>query len=239
MHGPFYPNRRVPRVLAGITAGILVLAGGALWTISRVSDTSAPAEEAALPAMTPPTSLPPQLEPPASTPPTTGVPAAAAPPAVPAEPAAPISVPANPYAPEPVVRLGTIEIPKLGLVHPMYEGVTLNNIDHGPSHWPGTALPGHNGNVVVAGHRVTHDHPFLHIDQLRNGDTVIFTVDGQRSVYVVTGSQIVTPRDTFIVTQTATPQATLFACHPPHSATYRYVVHLALVGPPLPPAVAA
>ena len=31
-----------------------------------------------------------------------------------------------------------------------------------------------------------------------------------------------------IIAQTDTPTATLFACHPPHSAAYRYVVHLRL-----------
>jgi sortase A len=140
----------------------------------------------------------------------------------------PIDVPNDAYAPEPVKEIGTIEVPRLGLVHPIFEGITLNNIDHGPSHWPGTALPGHVGNAVFAGHRVTHSHPFRNIDQLRPGDEVIFTVEGARSVYRVTGSQVVRPSETWIADQTSTPTATLFACHPPHSASYRYVVHLAL-----------
>ena len=124
--------------------------------------------------------------------------------------------------------IGTIEIPKIGLTSPIYHGISMRNIDLGPSHWPGTAMPGQVGNAVFAGHRVTHTHPFLHIDQLVPGDQVIFTVNGVRSVYVVTGHDIVTPSQTDIVNQTATPTATLFACHPPHSAAYRYVVHLAL-----------
>ena len=128
----------------------------------------------------------------------------------------------------PVVQLGTIEIPKIGLVHPIFEGNTLTQIDHGPSHWPGTAMPGQVGNAVFAGHRVTHSHPFRNIDQLVNGDQVIFTIGGVRTTYVVTGHDVVTPKDVWIVNQTATPTATLFACHPPHSARYRYVIHLAL-----------
>jgi sortase A len=141
----------------------------------------------------------------------------------------PVDVPNDPYAPEPVQQIGTIEIPKIGLVHPIFHGITLRNIDHGPSHWPGTAMPGENGNAVFAGHRVTHTHPFLRINELVEGDQVIFTVDGVRSVYQVTGHEVVTPDDMGITKQTATPTATLFACHPPHSASYRYVVHLALV----------
>jgi sortase A len=128
-----------------------------------------------------------------------------------------------------VVRIGSIEIPKIGLVHPIYEGITLNNIDFGPSHWPGSAMPGDVGNAVFAGHRVTHTHPFRDIDRLARGDEVVFTINGRRSAYVVTGSQVVRPQDMFIVNATPTATATLFACHPPHSARYRYVVHLDLV----------
>src|SRR5687767_12843112 len=71
----------------------------------------------------------------------------------------PAIVPEDPYAYEPEIRLGTIEIPRLGLSDTLFQGVTLTSIDRGPSHWPGTALPGQLGNTVVAGHRVTHSHP--------------------------------------------------------------------------------
>jgi sortase A len=141
----------------------------------------------------------------------------------------PVAIPEDSYAPEPVVPYGSMEIPKIALVHPLYEGVTLNNIDKGPSHWPGTAIPGQAGNAVFAGHRVTHDHPFLHIDELVPGDLVIFHVFGVRSVYRVTNSMVVLPEDTWIAKQTPQPTATLYACHPPGSATNRYVVQMALV----------
>jgi sortase A len=141
----------------------------------------------------------------------------------------PIDVPDDPYAPEPVQRIGTMEIPKIGLKADIYHGITLRNIDFGPSHWPGTALPGESGNAVFAGHRVTHTHPFRDIDQLVPGDKATFTVNGVTSTYVVTGHEIVTPDALDIVRQTPAPTATLFACHPPHSATHRYVVHLALL----------
>ncbi len=140
----------------------------------------------------------------------------------------PVEPPANPYAPEPKVVLGAIEIPRLGLAVPLNQGISLQSIDRGPSHWPGTALPGDPGNVVIAGHRVTQTAPFRNIDQLEAGDTVVFTVGNERSTYRVTGSEIVTPDAMRIVEQTPESTATLFACHPPGSATYRYVVKLAL-----------
>ena len=164
-------------------------------------------------------------------PPTTVAPAPAPVPTAKASRARrPVSVPREPYAPEAIRQIGSIEIPRIGLSHAVFEGITLRNIDHGPSHWPGTAMPGEIGNAVFAGHRVTHSHPFLKINELVEGDTVIFNIGDRRSEYVVTSHEIVTPRELRIVDQTDTPTATLFACHPPRSAKYRYVVHLALTG---------
>ena len=141
----------------------------------------------------------------------------------------PIAIPEDNYAQEPIVRIGTIAIPRLNLVHDLYQGVTLRNIDRGPALWPGTAIPGQPGNAVVAGHRVTHDHPFLDIDKMQPGDLVIFEVGGVRSTYRMSHSQIVRPEDVWIANAHPTPTATLYACHPKHSKTYRYVVFLDLV----------
>lgn len=141
----------------------------------------------------------------------------------------PVDLPTNAYADEPHVVLGSIEIPRLGLSVPLNQGISLKTIDRGPSHWPGTSLPGQAGNTVIAGHRVTHSKPFRHIDTLVPGDEIIFTVDGVRSVYAVTDHEVVTPDATWIVSQTSDSRATLFACHPPGSARYRYVVRAALV----------
>lgn len=208
------------KVLVAMVAGLLLFAGWAVWydrpagRVRVAADNPQPAQLAAPAAPVDP----------APTTSTTLSPEEAAFP----QPSRPIDVPDDPYASEPVVKIGTIRIPKIGLVSDIYQGVTLRNIDNGPSHWPGTALPGEPGNAVFAGHRVTHTHPFRDIDQLVPGDTVTFTVAGVVTTYVVTGHEIVMPTDMAVVTQTAAPTATLFACHPPHFATYRYVVHLAL-----------
>jgi sortase A len=159
----------------------------------------------------------------------------AAPP--PTNAAAPVAPPRREYAPEPVLQIGTIEIPKIGLVHPIFHGITMRNIDKGPSHWPGTALPGEVGNAVFAGHRVTKTHPFRNIDKLLPGDEVFFSVDpaafggtgpAVRVRYVMSSHEVVGPTALRIVDATPTPTATLFACHPPGSARYRYVVKLTL-----------
>jgi sortase A len=121
-------------------------------------------------------------------------------------------------APEQVVNdnvgIGKIEIPKLGVTEYMFEGIELSILDKGPGHWPDTAMPGQIGNMVIAGHRVSHTHPFLHINDLGVGDEVYFSADGKKYRYEVTGTEIVDPSAIRIVDPTPTATATLFACIP-------------------------
>jgi sortase A len=139
----------------------------------------------------------------------------------------PESPPADPRADVPLVELGSIEIPKIGVEKSIFEGITLTTLDHGPGHWPGTAMPGQQGNVVIAGHRVSHDKPFRHLELLEPGDDVIMTTADGRFVYKVTGTEVVYPDALWITDQTADYTATLFACHPAGSTKQRIVVHLA------------
>jgi sortase A len=132
--------------------------------------------------------------------------------------------PSDPYAPVKLTQIGTISIPKIGLEHPIYEGITLTVINHGPGHWPGSALPGRRGNTVFPGHRVTHSHPFLDIDRLAPGDQVTFRTDDGTFTYAVTGTQIVTPDAMWVIDPTPQPTMTLIACHPKHSARQRIIV---------------
>lgn len=138
--------------------------------------------------------------------------------------------PPDPHANEPIVEVGTIEMPAIGVTKTMFEGVSLTVLDHGPGHWPGTAQPGHRGNVVIAGHRTSHDRPFRDIDQLVVGDEVILTTLEGRFVYEVVGTEIVTPDAIRIIDQVDGYTATMFACHPPGSTRERIVVHLKLTG---------
>jgi sortase A len=136
------------------------------------------------------------------------------------------SPPPNPHAAEPKVQIGSIEIPKLGVSKDLLEGVSLTVLNQGPGHWPGTAMPGHRGNAVIAGHRTSHDRPFRHIDQLVPGDDVILTTQDGRFVYKVTSTEIVLPTAIRIISQSQDNTATLFACNPPGSTRQRIVIHL-------------
>jgi sortase A len=142
----------------------------------------------------------------------------------------PQPAPTDAYAPTPDVVHGTLSLPSIGMEQELHEGVTLTAIDRGPSHWPGTAMPGQVGNVVVAGHRVTHTRPFYDLDLLQPGDPLVFTMsDGTTWTYELTNTEIVEPNAMHIVEQTRESTATLFACHPKHSAAQRIVAHFRLV----------
>jgi sortase A len=147
----------------------------------------------------------------------------------------PIDAPDDAYAPEPLTQIGTLSIPAIGLETPMFEGITLPTIDHGPSHWPGSAWPGQLGNVVIAGHRVTHTHPFRHIDELEPGDTATFTTAAGTFTYSLVSEEIVDPEAFRIVDQTMAYTATMFACHPPGSSRERIVAHWQMVDAPSVP----
>jgi LPXTG-site transpeptidase (sortase) family protein len=141
----------------------------------------------------------------------------------------PEALPEDPYEPTPQVVLGTIEIPKLGITADLQRGMTLTAINRGPGWWPGTAMPGDLGNVVVAGHRTTYTKPFSRLNELAPGDQVIFTTDDGRFVYGVRDVIVVPEAWIDIAAQSFAHTATLFACHPPGSATHRIVAKLRLL----------
>ncbi len=144
--------------------------------------------------------------------------------------------PVDAYAATPYVVHGTLALPTIGMTQPLHEGVTLTAVNHGPSHWPGTAMPGQAGNVVVAGHRTTYTQPFHDLDLLAPGDPLVFTMnDGTVWTYELTGTEVVGPDAMHIVDQTPERTATLFACHPKGSAAQRIVAYFRLVDP-APPA---
>jgi LPXTG-site transpeptidase (sortase) family protein len=141
----------------------------------------------------------------------------------------PEALPDNPYEATPQIVLGTIEIPKIGLVDQLQQGVTLTAINRGPGWWPGTAMPGELGNAVIAGHRTTYNRPFYRLNELEPGDQVVFTTDTGRFVYEVRGVIVVPEEWIDIAVQSYAHTATLFACHPPGSARERIVAKLRLL----------
>jgi sortase A len=216
-----------PATAAPATTAVTTTAPDATDVATTVAPESTVVDSTSAPATTAPTTI---VAAPAPRPAATAPPAPAEVPATVASAGAlpqPISPP-PPRSKEQHVEVGTIEIPKIGVSKTLLEGISLNTLDKAPGHWPGTAMPGQPGNVVVAGHRSSKDRPFRHIDQLVPGDEVIMTTGDGRFVYVVTGTQIVLPDAMWIVGQTPDSTATLFACHPVGSTRERIVVFLQL-----------
>ncbi len=128
------------------------------------------------------------------------------------------------------VAIGSLRIPAIGVDETVRGGVALSVIDLGVAHWAGTALPGEQGNVVLAAHRTTYTRPFYDLDKLGIGDLVFMTDgNGFEVMYRVSASLIVEPSDLWITYDRDDPTLTMFACHPKGSDRYRIVVVADLV----------
>jgi sortase A len=124
----------------------------------------------------------------------------------------------------------TISIPAIGLHALVREGVSQRVLDRGPGHYPGSGVPGARRAVAIAGHRVTHNRPFLRINELKRGQRIVLTRRSQRFVYRVSAMRVVEPTDVWPIRMRPTVQRlVLTACHPPHSARQRLVVFAKLV----------
>lgn len=120
-----------------------------------------------------------------------------------------------------------MEIPSIGLDVYLYPGVTREDLQNGPGHFPSTPLPGMLGNAALAGHRTTYGQPFRNIDQIESGDEIIVTVPYGRFVYIATTAEIVEPTDIQVIATTDPTVAnlTLTSCHPAFSASQRYILY--------------
>jgi sortase A len=132
--------------------------------------------------------------------------------------------------------VGQLWIPRIGISDTIVQGVGDAQLEQGPGHYPGTALPGEVGNVAIAGHRTTYAHPFYNLDALAAGDDIyVLTTQGYFR-YTVTGSQIVSPDDTAVLDPTpGKATLTLTTCNPRYSAAQRLVVTAAFDGKPAQP----
>jgi len=149
--------------------------------------------------------------------------------------------------PKPGDPIGIIDIPRISSNFVFVEGVDLQYLSEGPGHYPGTPLPGQEGNAAIAGHRTTYKAPFNRIDELKPGDLIFITTLQGRFTYQVlpepnpddpsgpkVGHRIVQPTDVEVLNYQGINELTLTACHPKYYATNRIVVHAKLVGNPVP-----
>jgi len=115
----------------------------------------------------------------------------------------------TPSAKNPLV--GRIEIPRLHLQAIVREGTRDATLDIALGHIAGTALPGQNGNVAVAGHR---DRLFRGLKDIAPGDQIVFETPTAKFAYQVEGTQIVKPADVGVLKAGVYPELTLVTCYP-------------------------
>ncbi len=128
-----------------------------------------------------------------------------------------------------LVPVGKLTIPRLQVSETIYKGVTDDQFDVGVGYWPGTALPGARGNMVIGGHRTSAHRPFYDIQKLKVGDLIVVSRPQRTVRYRVTRTFVVRPTAIWIVRPTKAASITLFTCHPRGSISHRYVVRATLV----------
>ena len=129
----------------------------------------------------------------------------------------------TPPAPRSVI--GRLAIPRLKLAVMVREGADEGTLSKAVGHIPGTALPGADGNVGLAGHRDTF---FRALRNIRRDDTIELETTSGTYRYQVSSTRIVTPRDVSVLRPSGEPTLTLVTCYPFYyvgSAPKRFIVH--------------
>lgn len=126
--------------------------------------------------------------------------------------------------------LGSISIPRVNVSSAVVEGTDDHTLALSVGHIPGTAVPGREGNVVLAGHRDTF---FRGLRNIRNRDEILLTTSGGTHLYEVESTRIVSPEDVYVLTDVGRPLLTLVTCYPFYyvgSAPKRFIVQAHRVG---------
>jgi sortase A len=124
-----------------------------------------------------------------------------------------------------------IQVPKLGYMAAVKEGVDSGALYSGPGHYPTSMWPGNPGTVGVA----AHNEYWINFPQLVDGDEVDIQTRYGLYRYRVTGSKIVDPGDrTVLVPNADGYYLTMTTCWPVWAgvfATKRYAIFAVQVWP--------
>jgi sortase A len=124
--------------------------------------------------------------------------------------------------------LAVLNIPKLQLTAPVFNGTDEFILNRGVGRIPGSSHPGEEGNLSIAGHR---DGFFRSLKDISPGDSIeLLTVRG-KDVFVVDQIVIVDPTDVSVLKPRGGATLTLVTCYPFYfvgDAPQRYVVQASL-----------
>lgn len=107
--------------------------------------------------------------------------------------------------------LGRLEISRIGLAAMILEGTDGKTLRRAVGHVRGTALPGEQGNVAIAGHRDTF---FRGLRNIHKDDEIMLTTFSGAYRYRVDSTQVVEPEDTEVLDDSGDAILTLVTCYP-------------------------
>jgi sortase A len=113
--------------------------------------------------------------------------------------------------PLPGSTLGRIEIPRLRVSAVIRAGSDPRTLQLAVGHIPGTAVPGDAGNIGLAGHRDTF---FRRLKDIRADDEILIVTAEGTYRFRVEDTQVVTPKDTWVLNPTPATTLTLVTCYP-------------------------
>jgi sortase A len=147
--------------------------------------------------------------------------------------APPRATPQPPPAPEVGEAIARLTIPRLQTDLYVIEGDGARQLRRGPGHVQGTALPGGDGNCIIAGHRDTH---FRVLKDIRPGDEIKLRTREGEYTYRVESTQVVSPQNTRALGPTTDAELHLVTCYPFYylgSAPKRFIVQAQLETSPI------
>jgi len=107
--------------------------------------------------------------------------------------------------------VGRIEIGEIGLAAMILEGTDNLTLRRAVGHISGTALPGEQGNVAIAGHRDTFFRALRHIR--KDHEITLTTLNGSYR-YRVVATKVVEPEDIEVLDGSDDAILTLVTCYP-------------------------
>lgn len=107
-----------------------------------------------------------------------------------------------------------VEIMKIGVNAPIFQGHEPEQLKKGVGHSIGTGLAGQAGNMVLSAHNDIYGEIFKNLDQLEFGDEVVVSTGQASYTYVVNFIDVVEPTAVEVMAPTDHSSLTLISCYP-------------------------
>jgi len=126
--------------------------------------------------------------------------------------------------------VAVLRIPDQRLAAPVLPDTDEASLNRGLGWINGTALPGHDGNIGIAGHR---DGFFRVLKDVGIGDRIELATGEGLTTWEITSTQVIDPEEVGVLGPTPEPTLTLVTCYPFYfvgSAPQRFIVRASPLG---------